>query len=81
MAIERPKMEQGPAKVASGEDEQRQQIGFTNPNLHRIVEPLEPTDKEETRPRDYMFSIQGYDSYRTTEIFYHDEEQTDKEIP
>lgn len=81
MAVERPMMGQGPAKVASAEDEARQEVGFTNPNLHRIVDPQDPQDELEVRPRDYILSIQGYDSYRTTEVFYHDEESTTSEIP
>lgn len=81
MPIETPKLGQGPGRVASAEEEARQEVGFTSPNLHRVIDPKDPTDPLETKPRSYMFSIQGYDSYRTTEIFYHDEEQTDSEVP
>lgn len=81
MPIETPKLGQGPGKVASQEDESRQNVGFTGPNLHRVIDAKEPIDPLETKPREYVFSIQGYDSYRTTEIFYHDEEQTDSEVP
>ena len=66
----------------SPEDQAKDDLGFTNPNLHRRVDPHPPTDLKEVRARNYTIGV--YDklnSYRTTEIFYHDEESTTCEIP
>ena len=81
-SVVRPLVGQGSAKLANDEDLQRDNIGFTNPNLHRRVDPQPPeSDSDEVAPRDYMFAIQSTDSYRTTEIITHDEESVTSEIP
>lgn len=64
------------------EEQEKDDIGFTNPNLHRRVDPQTPSDPKEVAPRKYTIGV--YDklhSYRTTEITYHDEESTTCEIP
>ena len=89
-----PVMGQGPAKLVAQELEdgtmevlrkedydRHTNSKFTGPNLHRMTDPKPPHTEVEVAPRDYMFSIQGYDSYRTTEVFVHDEDSTDTEIP
>ena len=70
------------AKPLTPEEQEKDDIGFTAPNLHRRVDPQPPVDPRETRPREYTLGI--YDkihSYRTTDISYHDEESTTCEIP
>lgn len=84
-----PAIGQGPAELASPEDIARDELGFTNPNLHRRVDP-KLTDfnyPEEFKPREYKLAIQKFNSYRTTTINTHDEDATelvegrDVEIP
>lgn len=81
-----PVIGQGPAKKASDKDLARDELGYTNPNLHRRVDPQEPKKadnplNQEVAPRDYQLDIQNVHSYRTTKINVHDEESTDCEIP
>lgn len=79
-----------PYKTAEGiavtpltpEEQAKDDLGFTHPNLHRRIDPQPPTDPREVRERSYTIGV--YDklnSYRTTEISYHDEESTTCEIP
>jgi hypothetical protein len=61
-------------------------VGFTNPNLHRRIDPKEPPEAEnpldqELAPREYSLEIHGTNSYRTTTITVHDEDSTTSEIP
>lgn len=72
-----PKMAQGPAKQATVDDTVRDTAGFTNPNLHRRI--LTPPDG--TPDHTYKIGVYGYDSYRMTETFVHDEESRTCEIP
>jgi len=63
-----------------------QVTGFTNPNLHRRIDPHEPKHEDnplnqELAPREYRLEIKGTNSYRTTTITVHDEESTTSEIP
>lgn len=77
-----PKVGQGPAVVASDDDLQRDDSGFTHPNLHRRIDPQSPDDDSlEYHPREYSLGISSVNSYRTTTIHYHDEETTEDEIP
>ena len=60
--------------------------GFTNPNLHRRIDPQEPEQDEnplnqEVAPRDYKLEIHGVHSYRTTTYNVHDEDSITTEIP
>ncbi len=78
--IDYPKMAQGASYLASTEDLIRHEVGFTNPNLHRSVDPQFPMvaddvvigddglPKYEFAHRGYRFTVGGVDSYRTTEI-------------
>lgn len=77
------RMGQGPAtKIESNSLEStKDEFGYTQPNLHRRVDPQEPNDDTETSPREYKLGVYGLDSYRTTEINYHDEESETSEIP
>lgn len=83
MSIEFPKTAHGTAVPASEEDLQRDEHGFTNPNLHRRVDPQQPApDSGEVAPRSYMLGVyDGLHSYRTETIYTHDEESTTSEIP
>lgn len=80
--IEFPKVGQGPAKPATPKDIQRDEIGYTNPNLHRRAEPEDPpTGDSEVLPREYYFSIHDTDAYQVIKRNVHDEESTTSEIP
>lgn len=77
-----PKTGQGPAKLATIEDLERDKVGFTHPNLHQRVDPVTPPeDCGEYQPRDYQLGIYNVNLYRTTESHYHSEEANDIEIP
>lgn len=81
-----PHVGQGPAKLADQVDMARDALGFTNPNLHRRVDPQDPPKAEDPRnqevaPRDYKLTIQNVHSYRTTQINVHDEESIYNETP
>ena len=77
-----PKVSQGYAHVASSFDIANDDAGFTNPNLHRRVDPQVPNDgSEEVSPREYEIGVFSTDSYRTTTIHYHEEKSTTSEIP
>jgi len=77
-----PKTADGEAVICSEEDIQRDDVGFTNPNLHRRVDELEPTDPAEVKPRTYQLGVwDRLNSYRTECVYYHDEESTTCEIP
>lgn len=78
-----PKTAQGEAVECSEEDIQRDELGFTNPNLHRRIDnDIAPEDEKEVKPRTYNIGVwDGQNSYRTEHIYYHDEESTTCEIP
>jgi len=66
-----PQYGQGNSTPASDEDIQRDDLGYTNPNLHRRVDPKFPVEADdatdyELTPRDYLIGIQAVNSYRTT---------------
>lgn len=72
---------QGPAILADDKAIEKDKVGFTNPNLHRRVKEDRTVGDKEYLPREYNLSIQGVDSYRTTESFIHDEESELREEP
>lgn len=71
--------------------------GTTNPKLHRRVDSKQPPLKEgqptvdntdvfprearEVLPRDYNFTVQGNNSYRTVRNYIQNENTDDSEIP
>lgn len=71
MPVDRAQMAQGNAVPLTEEDQQRDDVGFTNPNLHRRVDP-QPVEGE-YQLREYDLFVNGTDSYRTTESFLRDE--------
>lgn len=73
---------QQPAKIVeSGTVEaQRDQNRFTNPDLHRRVDP-QPVQHPEVLPRSYEFSIRNKHSYRVVHIYTHDEDSIESEVP
>lgn len=86
VAHQYPVLGQGPATPATEEDLERDELGFTNPNLHRRVDPQDPPTADDPRnqeiaPRDYTLGIQNVHSYRTTTINVHDEESIYDETP
>ena len=70
-------------------------MGFTNPNLHRRIDPKERETADpsveynltedvpqfEFAPRKYKLLVSGVNSYRYTEVTNHDEDSTYWEIP
>ena len=76
-----PKVGQGPAKLATDEEIQRDAVGFTHPNLHRRIDPQILTESNEYHPREYQLAINSLNSYRTTTIHSHDEDTELDEIP
>lgn len=61
---------------------EKDEIGYTHPNLHRRIDPQEPSpDSGEVAPREYRLNIYGKNSYRTTVINTHDEDSETSEIP
>lgn len=79
-----PTMGQGKAVLADADDLARDELGFTNPNLHRRIELHEPTGHEnppEYAPREYSLDLCSVHSYRTTTITLHNEDSIDSEIP
>ena len=83
MSMEIPKTAHGVAVPATEEELAKDAHGFTNPNLHRRIDPhAHAQGSEEVAPRDYLIGVyDGLHSYRTETIHYHDEESTTSEIP
>ena len=71
---------QMPAKLATGIDLAHDELGVTNPNLHRRIDLGDPPDGE-IEPRSYSLGIYGSHSYRTTTIVLHDEDSEEFEVP
>lgn len=73
-----PKVAQGPWTEITDPDSieaVRDEIGFTNPNLHRRKSDVIPEGIE------CSVAVYGFNSYRYTSIVTHDEESTTSEIP
>ena len=69
---------QGVAKLANSADIARDELGYTNPNLHRRID----CDISETnRPTEYSLLVGNVNSYRTTRVTLHDEDSTTTEVP
>ena len=69
-----PKAASGVAVPASNEDLQRDELGYTNPNLHRRVD-------EDSQMISKVGVYDGIHSFRTVDLNLHDEESTTCEIP
>lgn len=52
-------------------EQTRDDNGFTNPNLHRRIDPKMPEDPKEVVPREYRLQIQVKNSYRNTHVVTH----------
>lgn len=78
-----PVMGQGPGHFIpeDGIEQELDDRGFTNPNLHRRIDPKQPTDPDLVSPNDYSIGIYGVHSHRTVTLHTHDEESDDSEIP
>ena len=80
--IDKFKLAQGPAKLATPDDIEKDKIGITNPNLHRrIDEDLTPLEPEQVEKDTHFLLVAGTNSYRHTTHYYHDEDSTTSEIP
>ena len=66
-----PSSQKGPWVVTSPEDRERDDLGFTNPNLHRRLDVKLPQDDLEVIPREYRVNLMNVSSYRTTKKNYH----------
>lgn len=76
------KTAQGIAKPVTPEEKAKDELGYTHPNLHTRIDPQQPTDPKEVRPKEYMLGVyDGINLYRTVQTSYHDEESTTCEIP
>lgn len=80
MSTEYTKVGQGPAKLATEADLINDETGYTNPNLHRRIDPQE-RPLPELLKREYELGIYNVNSYRTTTTNYHDEDSSVSEIP
>ena len=88
-----PVMTQGPGHFIQdpSEEQTKDDIGFTNPNLHRRIDPLDPEDPflpvpspldpNAILPNSYEIGIYGKNSYMTQTVHVHDEYSTTSEIP
>lgn len=77
-----PKTAQGPAVPAAEHDLEADNLGYTNPNLHRRVDPQAPeADSQEVAPREYRLGVYSVNSYRTTKVNTHSESSEESEIP
>ena len=73
-------MGQGNMKPLTPLEQQRDDVGFTHPNLHRRIDPSQP--EGEYFPRDYELFISGTESNRLTQTFVRDEnDNTPNEDP
>ncbi len=77
----------GVAQPANDEDMNKELTGYTNPDLHRRVED-KPTLGDDMISKSYTIQIVKKNSYRSTDISYHCEEEVnpdgtlnDNEIP
>lgn len=78
MSYEIPLIGKGELMKELSEDDQiRDDVGFTNPNLHRRVDPTEQ-DEGEFDVRDYELRILGLYSQRTTSYHYYDDNDPDE---
>lgn len=69
--IEYLKMAQGPARPINDDEKALDNHGFTNPNLHRRIDPKDPSEEsKEVLPASYKLSVQDVNSYRTTHKYY-----------
>lgn len=69
--IEYLKMAQGPARPINDTEKALDDHGFTNPNLHRRIDPKDPSEEsKEVLPASYKLSVQDVNSYRTTHKYY-----------
>lgn len=78
-----PTMGQGPGTYVDSDSEEQvlDDIGFTNPNLHRRIDPQPDPFPGAVAPNSYSISIHGKDSYRTVTLHTHDEDSDESEIP
>ena len=68
---EYPKMAQGLARQINDNEKALDDHGFTNPNLHRRIDPKDPTEaSKQVLPASYKLSVQNLNSYRTTHKYY-----------
>ena len=73
-----------PATTLTDEDIKRDEHGYTHPNIHRRIDPHtihDDKDHMELKPRQYTIGVLGTNSYRTTEMFTHDEDSETSEVP
>lgn len=77
-----PKLAQGPAVPANNIDISHDRCGITYPNLHRRIDnEVTPESEGELAPDQYVISVSGVNSYRTTKHIVHEEDSTESEIP
>lgn len=82
MSDDFPKTAQGQAVPANNTDIAHDKSGITYPNLHRRIDNENtPLHEGEILPDQYVVSVSGVNSYRTTKHTVHSEEDDLNEIP
>lgn len=77
-----PQIAQGQATPATAEDIARDEVGITDPNLHRRIDnETTPVKPGELIPDTYTIGVSALNSYRTTQHTVHDEGSTISEVP
>lgn len=71
-----------PAKVATFEDIMKDNIGYTNMNLHRRIDQRDLAERKDGEViEEYTVSINGVNSYRTTFVNTQDDSATEDLVP
>lgn len=77
-----PKLAQGQAVPANNIDISHDRGGITYPNLHRRIDnEVTPESEGELASDQYVVSVSGVNSYRTTKHTVYSEEDDLNEIP
>lgn len=80
--VEFPEMYNGPVKPLTPDEEAKDKLGYTHPNLHRRITTGETYRAPgEILPRKYYLGLHGVCSIRVTETTVHSESAIDEEIP
>lgn len=70
-AIDFEEIGQSTSRLINNLELERDENGFTHPNLHRRIDPTMPEAEYEIAPRKYRLHINKWNSYRTTHVITH----------
>ena len=62
---------QNTSRPVNSNEQHLDDLGYTNPNLHRRIDVTLPKDVKELVPRKYRLEIDHYNSYRNVEVTTH----------